>query len=245
MKTFYATILLFLFSTLTFAQQGFEFGPDFQYQSSWLINSEDMDKGGDLDYKNTMQIAYGFTTSYGFAPRHGIRTGIYFSQQGQKYVTSGEFVELPNAQYQTLTEYIQVPLLYRYNGSLSIANSAFLLTVGPQFGFLQSASGTFLQRKDTTATPKILNESIQPINDAKSLYNSMDISAHIGLGLTARFSKKWHMNAMMNFNYSLQDVEKVKLPLTRKSTSNAVVGIGISLYYLIGGSEMAGPPKMR
>jgi hypothetical protein len=204
-----------------------------------------MDKGADLDYKNTMQIAYGFTTSYGFSPRHGIRTGIYFSQQGQKYVTSGEFVELPNAQYQTLTEYIQVPLLYRYNGSLSIANSAFLLTVGPQFGFLQSASGTFLQRKDTMASPKILNESIQPIKDAKSLYNSMDISAHLGVGLTARFSKKWHMNAVLNLNYSLMDVEKVKMPLTRKPTRNAVVGIGISFYYLIGGPEMAGPPKMR
>jgi len=245
MKTFYTTILFFLFTTLTFAQQGLEFGPDFQVQSSWLINSEDMDKGSELDYKNTMQIAYGFTTSYGFAPRHGIRTGIYFSQQGQKYITSEEFLELPKAEYQILTEYIQVPLLYRYNGSLSIANSAFLLTVGPQFGFLQTASGTFLQRKDTSATPKILKESIEPIKDAKSLFNEMDISAHLGLGLTARFSKKWHMNAMLNFNYSLQDVEKVKMPLTRKPTRNAVVGIGISFYYLIGGPEMAGPPKMR
>ena len=73
----------------------------------------------------------------------------------------------------------------------------------------------------------------------------MDIYAHLGLGLTARFSKKWHMNALLNFNYSLLDVEKVKTPLTRKSTSNAVVGVGISFYYLIGGHEMAGPPKLR
>jgi len=245
MKTFHIAILFCFSSLMTFAQQGLEFGPDFQVQTTWLMNQDDMDKGEVLDYKNTMQIAYGFTTSYGFAPRHGIRTGIYFSQQGQKYTASEKFVELPNAKYQTLTEYIQVPLLYRYNGSLKIANSAFLLTVGPQFGFLQSANGTFLQRKDTTTTPKILNESIEPIKDAKSLYNSMDISAHLGLGLTARFSKKWHMNALLNFNYSFQDVEKVKMPLTRRPTRNAVVGIGISFYYLIGGPEMAGPPKMR
>jgi len=243
MKTFYFASLFCFYSLITCAQKGLEFGPDFQLQSSWLINSEDMDKGAELDYKNTTQIAYGFTTSYGFAPKHGIRTGIYFSQQGQKYTTSGDFVELPKANYQTLTEYIQVPLLYRYNGSLTIANTAFLLTVGPQFGFLQSASGTFLQRKDTTATPKILSESIQPINNAKSLFNEMDISAHLGLGLTARFSEKWHMNALLNFNYSLMDVEKVKSPLTRKSTSNAVVGVGISFYYLIGGPEMVRAPK--
>jgi hypothetical protein len=245
MKTFLTSIIFCISASVAFAQQGLEFGPDFQVQTTWLINQDDMDKGPDLDYKNTMQIAYGFTTSYGFAPRHGIRTGIYFSQQGQNYITSEEFLELPKAQYKILTEYIQVPLLYRYNGSLSIANTAFLLTVGPQFGFLQSASGTYLQRKDTTATPKILAESIQPIKDAKSLYNTMDISAHLGLGLTARFSKKWHMNALLNFNYSFQDIEKVKMPLTRRPTRNAVVGIGVSFYYLIGGPEMAGPPKMR
>ena len=120
-----------------------------------------------------MQIAYGFTTSYGLAPRHGIRTGIYFSQQGQKYINSNEFVELPEAKYQILSEYI--PVLCRYNGNLKIANSAFLLTVGKQFGFLQSANGTFLQRKDTSGVPKILNETIAPIKDAKSLYKSTDI----------------------------------------------------------------------
>ena len=36
----------------------------------------------------------------------------------------------------------------------------------------------------------------------------MDISAQLGLGILARFSPKFHMNAMLNLNYSLQDIDK-------------------------------------
>jgi len=59
-----------------------------------------------------------------------------------------------------------------------------------------------------------------------------------------RFSKKLHMNAMLNFSYSLNDVWSAP-PAGRSATRNGIVGISVSFYYLFGGPEMAGPPKVR
>ena len=215
------------------AQKGLEIGPAFQVQSTWMINDYDFDLGGELDFQNTVQMAYGGYLSYGFAPRHAFRTGVMLSQQGQKYITSDDFVELPGTSYQTLTEYMQIPFLYRYNGDLGRGNSAFLLQVGPQFGMLQKAEGTDLLRNlaDSTA-------SISAVQDMKGRYNSMDISALVGIGLTARFSKNWHMNAMLNMSYSLSGIEQNPDRIVgRGITRNAVVGLNVGVFYLFKGPE--------
>jgi hypothetical protein len=227
----------------TSAQKGFEFGPTFQVQSTWMLNSDDTDKGQDLDYVKTFGSAYGVQMGYGFHARHGLRVGVLLSQQGQEYTTSSEFLELPNTKYFTKTEYLQIPVLYRYNGDLTIANSAFILTLGPQFGMLQSAKGTKLLR-DTVAT----TASLTPEFDQKSLLNSMDISAHLGLGILARFSPKFHMNASLNFDYSLQDIEAPAFKQAgRSATQNAIVSLNVGFYLLLGGPDMAlpGPAKVR
>ena len=225
------------------AQKGFEFGPTYQVQSTWMLNNDDTDSGQDLDYVNTFATAYGVQMGYGFHARHGLRVGLLMSQQGQEYTTSSEFLELPNTKYFTNTEYLQIPVLYRYNGDLTIANSAFILTVGPQFGMLQSATGTKLIR-DTILTTAALT----PEFDQKKLLNSMDVSAHLGLGILARFSPKFHMNATLNFDYSINDIEAsaFKMP-NRAITRNAVVSLNVGFFLLLGGPDMAlpGPAKVR
>lgn len=224
--------LMFFIGSL-YAQKGLEIGPAFQVQSTWMINSYDFDLGAELDFQNTVQMAYGGYLSYGFAPRHAFRTGVMLSQQGQKYTTSADFVELPGMSYQTLTEYMQIPFLYRYNGDLGRGNSAFLLQVGPQFGMLQKAEGTTLIRNlvDSTA-------SISAVLDQKSWFNAMDISALVGIGLTARFSKSWHMNAMLNMSYSLSGIEQNPDRIAgRGITRNAVVGLNVGVFYLFKGPD--------
>jgi len=197
------SVALFFFTVKSSAQLGFEIGPSFQFQNTWMYNQQDTDAGPELDYKVTFQSAYGLNIGYGFAPRHGVRAGIFVSQMGQQYTTDDRYLEFPNMKYETLTEYIQVPVLYRYNGSLEIANSAFLLTVGPQFGWLQKASRTYLFR-DSLQTANPINE-IRTDKDPKSFLKEMDISAYLGVGATIRFSKKIHMNAMLNVSYSFAD----------------------------------------
>jgi len=225
------TVLLGLFSA--HAQKGLEIGPAFQVQSTWMLNDYDFDLGPELDFENKIQFAYGGYLSFGFAPRHGLRTGVLLSQQGQKYITSGDFVELPSTAYQTLTEYLQVPLLYRYNSNLGKSNSAFLLQVGPQFGLLQRAEGTDLLRNFVDSTA-----NISAVQDLSGRYNSLDISAQLGLGLTARFSKHWHMNAMLNMSYSLTGIEQNPDRISgRGITRNAVVGLNIGVFYLFMGPE--------
>jgi hypothetical protein len=208
-----------------------------------MLNKTDNDEGAALDFEGTYNISYGAQIGYGFHARHGIRTGIFVSQQGQKYTTSEEYLRLPSAKYYTETEYIQIPVLYRYNGSLEIANSSFILTAGPQFGLLQRANSTALF-VDSISNTALISELV----DTKSCFEAMDISAQLGLGILARFSPKFHMNAMLNINYSLQDIDKGDIKeFVRPGTKNAVVGINVGFYVLLGGPEMAlsGAAKMR
>jgi hypothetical protein len=237
-------LLSLIFSTLSFilvAQSGFEIGPSVQYQSTWMLNQDDTDAGGVLDYKNTMNLAFGGNLSYGFAPRHAIRIGIFKSVLGQNYTTDDTFIELPNTKYKTTLEYLNIPVLYRYNGDLKKTNTAFLLTIGPQFGILQRATADSLVRNFADSTA-----SIKSGIDVMKSYNANDISAALGIGMVARFNKHWHMNAMLNFTYSISDIEVGTFKaLNRRPTQNATAGLNISFYYLFGGPDMVVLPKLR
>lgn len=240
MKTtkFILTLLVISFSSLLHAQKGFEIGAGFQYQSTWLVNNDDWNEGPSLDVEKTFHTAYGLNLGYGFSGRHGIRVGAFMSEVGQKYIGAIPIIQV-TVKSETTIKYLQIPVLYRYTSDLTSSNTAFLLTVGPQFGLLQEAT--------STASANLLGipGSTGPI-DLKKSYNDMDISAHLGVGIIARFSPKFHMNAQLNFAYSLQDIENssTKIP-NRAITRNGVVGLGVSFYYLIGGTEMSKIPKMK
>jgi hypothetical protein len=239
MKTIKKLVLLSMFvlvSALLHAQRGFEFAPFIQGQNTWLLNQADNDAGGELDFKATWNLAYGVMLGYGFHDRHGIRAGVYLSNQGQNYITDDVFERLPTTKYYTQSQYLQIPVLYRYNGRLDLNNSAFILEAGPQFGMLQWAKATEVLVDNNYDKAFLL-----PEYDCTQCYNSMDIQARLGLGILARFSTKLHMNAMLNFNYSLQDIETDagKRTPDRPVTRNGVVGLNVGLFLLLGGPDMA------
>lgn len=232
--------LLVLISGFVQAQKGFEIGPAIQFQSTWMTNKFDYDLGPELDVKPTYGMAYGGIVSYGFSNRHGIRTGVMLSQLGQKYTTAAEFKELPSTAYATSADYLLIPLMYRYNSDLGKSNTAFVLQVGPQFGMLQSVKAQYLVRNFVDSTASVM---AVPDDSVKQRYNSMDISAVIGVGLNVRFSKMLHMNAMLNLSYSLQSIEQSSFknalyPTRPSNTRNAVAGLQVSFCYLLGGPEM-------
>lgn len=243
MKTYFAllTIFILFFFTSAKSQSGFEFGPAFQYQNTWIINDNDLSTGPRLDYETTLNTAIGGQLGFGFNARHGIRVGFFMSNQGQNYITSEDFIDLPKAQYYTRFEYYNIPVLYRYVADLSKRNSAFILHAGPQFGLLQKSTSTVLVPR-TPLNPAFISGEV----DSKDLYNSMDIAANLGVGMIIRFSKALHMNAMLNMVYSINDIERAdKKPADRVSSNNAIAGLQVGLYYLLGGPDYANKDKFK
>lgn len=242
MKHAIVTISFLLITFFTFAQKGFEIGLAGQFQNTWILNDNDLSAGPALDYKETFGSAIGLQIGYGFNERHGIRVGVFQSTQGQNYITSEEFTELPNAQFFIKQSYLNIPVLYRYVADLKKHNSAFVMHLGPQFGLLQKSTSTVLLRQ----TP-FNNAQISPEFDSKDNYNSMDISAVLGLGTIFRLSKSFHINTMINLAYSISDIEKAdkKTPTDRVSSNNGIVGFQLGLYYLIGGPDFVSKDKYK
>jgi hypothetical protein len=241
---FFCSLLSFSFISLS-AQKGFEFGGAFQYQSTWMINQTDFDKGPELDVKPTYGIAYGANLSFGFSARHGIRTGLFISQQGQKYTTDDRFTAFPQQNFETQITYQQIPFLYRYTSNLTKQNTAFMLYAGPQFGLLQTAQSSHVVASTDTVN-QFVTYAISPLTDSKSTFNDMDISALMGLGIISRFGKHIHMNATLNFSFSLSDIEaSATKQANRSSTNNGVIGLQVGLYYLFKETPVVHKAKMR
>ncbi len=242
-QLFTVILLLTLCSNFLMAQKGFELGLAFQYQSTWIYNQTDFDKGPELDVKPTYGMSYGANLSYGFAPRHGIRVGYFMSEQGQNYTTDDRFTKFPNQKFETKFTYTQIPFQYRYTSDLTGRNTAFMLCVGPQFGMLKKASSTYLNI-DTTFQDT--SYSIMSTKDAIKNYNSLDISAALGIGMIARFTEHLHMNAMLNFSYSLSDIEASSTKLiSRVPSHNGIIGVQVAFYYLFTKTPLVHKPKLR
>jgi len=242
MKQLVVTIALILFSIHSFAQKGFEVGVAGQFQNTWIFNDNDLSTGPKLDYKETFGRAFGLQLGFGFNDRHGIRVGVFQSTQGQNYITSEDFIELPKAKYFVKQSYLNIPVLYRYVADLKKHNSAFVLHIGPQFGLLQKSTSTAVQSKSP-----FTNAMISPEFDSKENYNSMDISAVLGVGTIFRLNKSFHINTMINLAYSVVDIEKAdkKFPAERVTSNHGVVGFQLGLYYLIGGPDFVSKDKYK
>jgi hypothetical protein len=230
------------------AQKGFEAGLAVQYNSTWIYNQTDFDKGPELDVKPTYGLSYGANLSYGFAPRHGFRVGYFMSEQGQNYTTDDRFTKFPNQKFETKLTYTQIPFQYRYTSDLTGRNTAFMICVGPQFGMLKKATSSSLLMTTTFKDSVTVDTtySITPSTDVLKNFNSLDISAAVSLGMIARFTEHLHMNATLNIAYSISDIEAsaTKAP-NRVESHNAVVGLQVGFYYLFNGPPMVHKPKLR
>lgn len=220
--------LLLITSQLVIVQRGLEVGPWVQYQSTWILNKNDMDAGGQMDYKETSNSAYGVEVSYGITKKHGIRSGIIRSVQGQLFTTAEDFLALPNFTYETILEYFQIPLQYRYSSNLSKKKSAFTFNFGPQFGLLKRARIDSLIINQLTS-----NVTVKENLDALQLFSETDIGISLGIGCARRLGKRIILKTGLNLSYSLQDIEVAKFkPANRGSSQNAVAGVHFGLFYL-------------
>ncbi len=221
-------VLLLFANQLLNAQRGLEIGPWAQYQSTWIVNKNDMEAGGQLDYKETSNTAYGLQVSYGITKKHGIRSGIFRSVQGQLFTTAEDFLALPNFTYETILEYFQIPLQYRYSGDLTKKKSAFTFNLGPQLGLLTRA------RIDSLVSNPFTNilEVKENLNGLQ-VYSQTDIGIALGIGCIQRLGKRIILKTGLNLSYSIQDIEIVKFkPANRGASQNAVAGVHFGLFYL-------------
>jgi hypothetical protein len=196
-----------------FAQKGFEAGAFFIPQSPWILNKTDFDAGDELDYKFNTGFAYGAQLSLGFTYRVGLRVEALVSRQGQRYTTASSYV-VPNFVTDVKLDYIQIPVLFRYTGSMARTNSAFQLLAGPQFGVLRRA------RNETS----LFNADV-----AKNYANN-DLSAVVGLGLTQKLTGNLFFQASFRLSYSLKNIEIEKTG--REESRNAVAGTQFGLAYV-------------
>lgn len=222
------TFVFFSISQLLIAQRGLELGPWVQYQSTWILNQDDMDAGNQMDYKNTLNTAYGIQASYGITKRHGFRSGLIHSVQGQLYTTAEDFLTLPNVTYETILEYFQIPFQYRYSGDLLESKSAFTFTLGPQLGILTKA------RIDSLLINQVNNSaSITEGINANELYSRTDLGILAGIGYVRRFGGRITFKTGLNLSYSMNDIEVAKFkPQNRGESQNATVGLHFGLFYL-------------
>jgi hypothetical protein len=223
-----AVILLLLLNQLLMGQKGLELGPWVQYQSVWILNKTDMDAGPQMDYKNSFNTAYGIQASYGFTKRHGIRSGLIRSVQGQLFTTAEDFLALPGITYKTVLDYFQIPFQYRYSGDLSKSKSVFTFTLGPQLGILLKAS------VDSLVQNQINNSAqIQEGINGSQLYTKTDLGVLAGIGFARRFGGRITFKTGLNISYSINDIEVAKFkPLNRGESQNATVGVHFGLFYL-------------
>lgn len=221
-KNLFCCFFALCIPALSFSQKGLELGLFAQPQFPYILNNDYFNAGAERDYMFNFGMAYGGTVGYGFTPSHGIRTGAYISQQGQKYTTTGAYQLAPNAQYSTELQYLQIPLLYRYTGKMDRGRSAFQLTAGIQYGLLQSIRETY---------PGVVNTL--PLTD---IYKSSDLSGVLGLGVTIRLIDHLYLNSLFQLSYSLGSIEH-PLPgitgTTKAPSYNAVAGIQIGLSYVL------------
>jgi hypothetical protein len=210
-------LLVILFISLlqgaVYAQKGFEAGLHFSPQSPWILNNTDFNKGAELDYKFNTGFAYGAQVSMGFTYRLGIRIEAVVSRQGQKYTTAENFT-IPNFESTVKLDYLLIPVLFRYTGSLERTKTAFQFLAGPQFGILRRA------RFESNAFK----------TDVAKTYENNDLSAVLGLGLTREVLNNLFFQASFRLAYSLKNIE-IAQP-NREESRNAVAGIQLGVAYV-------------
>lgn len=113
----------------------------------------------------------------------GIQPEVILSKQGESYSFNG-------SDYGSNVDYINIPIilkLYLVEG--------FNLQVGPQFGFVTSATGSVVNQATGAITTG---------QDIKSLLNTTDFSIGIGAGVDLPFG----LNFTARYNMGISDINK-------------------------------------
>lgn len=195
MKKRTATILLLiLWSSISYAQKGWEVGIKALPQAVVLFNADDWEAGDFVDYVFTTSLAYGGTLGWNLTNHVGLQTGIFFSPQGQKFKHPGLVLETSRQKL----NYLKVPLMLKINTSPDKASS-FILTAGAQVGFLTKV--------EVFEDGELIDFEQRYGIVAKEIYNSQDIGLVGSLGFRFKFTRNSSFEILLRGDYSLMDVE--------------------------------------
>jgi len=218
--------LLIYFLILQFTQQastqntGFYTGLNGALQNTWILNSDDFDQSGALEFAVTFKPAFGLDIGYSFKPNMALQTGIIYSEQGQNYETNGN----TNANYETDLTYLKFPVLFCYH--IKPENKLSLIAQGGlQLSLLSEAKSS---RENVFGIYSPLYK------DVKEYYSSSTIDAVLVFGLQYNLGKL-NIQLLVKADYSLSDIEEAEKKVgLRNPSSNftlAIPQLGFHYYF--------------
>lgn len=219
MKNFVLAISLVMISLPSFSQKGAFVGIRLMPQSAWILNSDDFDSD-EYDFGIPFSFAFSVAGGYMFSDVIGVETQLLFSPQGQKYVDDNK-----NALATISNNYLKIPVFLRLRTEGDKA--AFLLNVGPQFGFLMNSSIDF-HGNDTN------------IEDSKNYYENFELSVALGIGTSILLAENLFLDLMIKLDYGLTSIEtdegRAFLPDYqndgRANSINALAGFSVGVNYV-------------
>lgn len=250
-KQIIAISALSLFTTLSFAQKGFDFGLKGELQSSSLVNLPDQAAGNELNFKDRMGGEVGIAAGYSFTKHIGAEIDILSSSQGTQYTGDATLIQnnaklmcnelkglaqlnnIPFTSYYNASaylSYIKIPILFRYNMK-NTKRVYFSMFIGPQFDFLSSAT---IKINGTTVSKFGGNLT------AKDLYKKSETDGVFALGLCINVSKNIFITAHLRFDGSLGDVENKSATYTDGTGSHNFYATGRGTTYNVTGGGMIG-----
>ena len=163
------------------------------FGTSWMINNNISDQGGNLDPELTMVPVFGIHMGYSINKTLGIRTEINYALISQKY--KGE--EAPNYKFtgKDHNTYLELPVL------LMLQSGAFYCEVGPKFSFITGARSDY---KDEQGSSSLEEKNVNVLTSYKNAF----VSAVLGVGGNFKLSKGWYLNAGLRFSWGLGDATR-------------------------------------
>jgi hypothetical protein len=211
-----------LISTLVNGQRkGVFVGVNYAVNIVHILNKNDRDEGGLLDFQTTFKSAFGINFGYQISSAWGVQSGILFSGQGQEYSTAG----IQIADYNTALKYIKIPLLLKWN-----SNQEKLISFTAQVGFQSS-----ILTSATSSRERVFYFFKATSEDVENYYAKHNLDLVVGPGLQLNLG---HLTliGIFRMDISMTDIEaKSKKPGDRNNAANLSFGLPqLSLNYSFG-----------
>jgi hypothetical protein len=194
-------VLVLLISQYSFAQIKLDLG------LKGGINLASLD-----NVSSSLQTTYGNRTGYHYGVytqikilKFAIQPEVIFSRQGQSFSVPNSTQNLSSS-----FDYINIPVIVK----LYLAGG-LNLQVGPQFGFLSSATGDLV---NTVNGGIPTNPTITTATDISTFVNSSDISLALGAGWDLPFG----LNVSARYNLGLSDINE-KSGIALPTIGNSVI----------------------
>jgi len=151
--------------------------------------------------ENTYNPAFAVNYTYIYDPNFGLKTGLSYSRQGQRY--SGEVrLDTNSVSYtsEVAMDYLRIPLKFQFSSSLDPDIKHVFLSIGAGLSFdvLLNVNARTKPGYDTKNVPNI---------DYRELYKPVSTSFVADAILNIRITDTWWINTGIKLNFGLSDVE--------------------------------------